>query len=224
MKERCEAHCKTDSLAMNIPFSAEQFFQVFGRYNQSVWPMQIVLHLLALGVVVLLFRSTQWQRRLIAAVLSFFWAWMAIAYHFALFTAINPAAWAFGTLFMAGALWFTWTGVVKARLRFQPSSGVWGWIGGMLIVFALVIYPWLGYMLGHRYPSVPTFGLPCPTTIFTIGTLLFAAPPVSRSVFVVPVLWSGIGSVATFQLGVLQDLGLVVAGLIGLMAAFIRAD
>ena len=220
MKERRDAHCKTDSLAMNIPFSVEQFFEVFARYNQSVWPMQIVLNLLALGAVVLLFRGGQWQSRLIAAVLSFFCAWMAIAYHFAFFTAINPAAWLFGVLFLAGAIWFPWIGIIRSRLQFLPHGGIHGWAGGMLIVFALIAYPLLGYMLGHRYPAVPTFGLPCPTTIFTIGMLLFAAPPVPRSVFVVPLLWSVIGSIAAFQLGVLQDLGLLVAGLIGLAAAF----
>ena len=203
---------------MNIPFSVEQFFEVFALYNQSVWPMQIFLNLLALGAVGWLFQHYRWQSRLVSAVLSFFWAWMAIAYHFVFFTAINPAAWLFGVLFLAGAFWFAWTGVVRERLRFHLRSGIWGWIGGILIMFALLIYPWLGYMLGHHYPAVPTFGLPCPTTIFTIGMLLFAAPPVPRSVFVVPLLWSAIGSIAAFQLGVFQDLGLLVAGLIGLAA------
>jgi len=68
---------------------------------------------------------------------------------------------------------------------------------------------------------LPTFGLPCPTTIFTIGLLMFACSPVPRSVFVVPVLWSLVGATAAFSLGVWQDLGLVAAAAVGL-AALVR--
>ena len=42
--------------------------------------------------------------------------------------------------------------------------------------------------------------------------LLFLVVPMPRSVFVVPLLWAVVGSTAAFQLGVLQDLGLLVAG------------
>ena len=86
------------------------------------------------------------------------------------------------------------------------------------VLFALLVYPLLGWAMGHRYPEVPTFGLPCPTTIFTIGTLLFARGAVPRSLLVVPVLWSAVGSSAAFTLGVYQDLGLLVAGVVAVMA------
>lgn len=42
--------------------------------------------------------------------------------------------------------------------------------------------------------------------------------PCARSVFVVPILWSIVGPTAVFALGVYQDLGLRVAGLIALLA------
>ena len=38
---------------------------------------------------------------------------------------------------------------------------------------ALVAYPVLSAMLGREFPEMPTFGLPCPTTIFTLGLLAF---------------------------------------------------
>jgi hypothetical protein len=90
------------------------------------------------------------------------------------------------------------------------------WAGWALIAYALIAYPLLGHAFGHRYPALPTFGLPCPTTIFTFGVLLLAAAP--RALFVVPLAWSAIGSVAAFRLGVVQEYGLLAAGLIGLAA------
>jgi Family of unknown function (DUF6064) len=203
---------------MGIPFSIEQFFSVFAQYNESVWPMQVILNLLAVAVIVLLYRARPLESRVLSGVLSFLWGWMAIAYHFAFFTAINSAAWLFGAVFIAGALWFGWIGVIRSNLHFSVGGGIRGWAGGFLIGFALIVYPLLGYAMGHHYPAVPTFGLPCPTTILTIGVLLFVATPVPRPVFIVPLVWAAVGSMAAFQLGVLQDLGLLVAGIVGLVA------
>jgi hypothetical protein len=139
---------------------------------------------------------------------------MAIAYHIAFFTSINPAAWLLGMGFLLGSLAFAWHGIARPDLNFRFVRGVRGISGAALIGFALLLYPVIGYFLGHRYPAAPSFGLPCPTTIFTLGLLLFAASPVPKTVLVVPLLWAAVGSLAAFQLGVLEDLALVVAGVV----------
>jgi Family of unknown function (DUF6064) len=205
-------------MRMNMPFTAEQFFDVFARYNMTMWPAQIALNALAVLALVLVYRARPSEGRWIAGILAALWAWMAMAYHFAFFTIINPAAWAFGAVSLLGAFWLARVGVVQGRLQFEPTHSLRGWAGAVLVVFALIVYPALGRMLGHQYPQVPTFGLPCPTTIFTIGVLLFGKAPFPRSVFVVPILWSIVGSTAAFALGVYQDLGLLVAGLVALLA------
>jgi len=181
--------------------------------------MQVILTALAVTATIMAFRRPGlWQSRFISSVLAFYWAWMAVAYHFVFFTAINAAAWIFGLLFLAGAICFISTGILRNRLQFQFCHCIRGWIGGILIIFALGVYPLMGHLLGHRYPAVPTFGLPCPTTIFTIGMLLVAGSHTPKVVSLVPLIWSVIGSLAAFQLGVIQDLGLLVAGVIGAVA------
>jgi hypothetical protein len=208
---------------VETPFTVEQFFAVFARYNQSVWPMQIVLNLLALATLVVLYRAPSYASRFVSATLSFLWAWMAIAYHFVFFAGINPAAWLFGAVFLLGALWFAWIGVLKRELLFRRRGGVRGWAGGLLIGYALLVYPLLSQISSHHYPAMPTFGLPCPTTIFTLGILLFATAPLPRSVFAVPLLWAAVGSTAAFRFGIPQDLGLLVAGLISLAAMIVAS-
>jgi hypothetical protein len=54
------------------------------------------------------------------------------------------------------------------------------------VVFALVLYPVIGYTFGHIYPSSPTFGLPCPTTIFTFGIFLWSDKRLPVAILVIP--------------------------------------
>jgi hypothetical protein len=77
----------------------------------------------------------------------------------------------------------------------------------------LVVYPIWASLAGHPYPELPTFGLPCPTTIFTIGVLSLASSARLRPILVAPILWSLVGSQAAFLLDVKPDLGLLVAGI-----------
>lgn len=201
---------------MNIPFTAEQFYGVFTAYNTSVWPMQ--LPLLALGVlaVALLVRQRSYSSVGISAILALLWVWQALVYHLAFFTGINPLAYMFAVVFLLGAAVFGWQGVTHSRLIFKPTSGWRALAGWSLMIFAGFIYPAWTYLAGHRYPAFPTFGLPCPTTLFTIGLLAFLVKPYPRCVLVVPILWCFVGSQAAFAFDVQADLGLLVAGVLGL--------
>jgi hypothetical protein len=198
---------------MSLPFTPEQFFAVFARYNEAIWPLQIVLNAAALICIGLLFRPGVWASRLSYLILSLMWGWMAVAYYFTFFSDINSAAWVFGAVFLLGSAAFAWSGVAGSDASLRPVAGARSIVGGTLIVFALVLYPLIGYSIGHRYPNAPTFGLPCPTTIFTLGLLLFSVRPIARWLFIVPLLWAAVGSLAAFQLGVIEDLGLLVAGI-----------
>ncbi|MBE0626025.1 MAG: hypothetical protein IH606_14565 [Burkholderiales bacterium] len=201
---------------MKLPFTAEQFFDVFRIYNEAVWPAQIGLTLLAVAAVGLYSLPRAQSGRLISAILALLWAWTGTAYHLIYFAPINKAAFAFGAVFLAGAAAFLWAGVVRGQLAYTSASGLHRLLGWILLVYALVAYPLLSGALGHTYPETPTFGLPCPTTIFTIGMLCLLAAPFPKYVLVAPLLWSAVGSQATFLFGVYADIGLLVAGIVAL--------
>ena len=152
--------------------------------------------------------------RAVAGILGLFWVWMGVVYHWTFFRAINPAATLFGVLFVLEGIALVARGAVRRGLRFRFRATLQGLAGALLLAYALVAYPLLGYAAGHRYPAMPTFGLPCPTTIFTLGLLLWTEPPVPRLPLLVPLAWSAFGASAALQLGVWEDLGLVVAGLV----------
>jgi hypothetical protein len=194
-----------------LPFTRDQFLQSLADYNVAAWPMQWLLLGVALACVVLAIRGGDAAGRWISLVLAALWAWMAIAYHLAIFAAINPAARIFALGFLAAAGVFAWQGAVRGRLRFEaraPSARA----GLLLMALALVVYPAASWLLGHRYPATPTFGLPCPATIFTLGILLTAVRPRPGIAFAVPLVWTVIGGLGAVRLGMHEDLLLPLAG------------
>lgn len=196
---------------MQLPFTTAQFFGVVATYNEAVWPAQVALGVLALLAVAGGIGAWRQADVLVSGVLTFLWAWLGFAYHFAFFSAINPLAWIFGGISLAGGAMFAWHGVFGRRLHFRVHSGVRAASGSVMILFALFGYPLWAHLAGHRYPAFPTFGLPCPTTLFTVGMLTLLEAPYPRSVCVVPLLWCLVGAQAAFLLSVPQDLGLLVA-------------
>jgi Family of unknown function (DUF6064) len=197
---------------MDVPFTAAEFLEVFARYNRAVWPMQVLFHAAAAGALWLAARPRAWSGRATGAVLAFFWAWMGVVYHWGFFRAINPAASLFGALFVLQAVLLT---AAAPRLSFRARRDAYGAAGVLLAAYALVAYPLLGLALGERYPAFPTFGLPCPTTIFTFALLLWAEPAVPARLLAIPAAWSVLGTFAALSLGIPQDFGLAAAGLIG---------
>ncbi len=121
---------------MGLPFTVEQFFDVFARYNVALWPAPVALTALAALCVLALFSRWRWRGVLVSAVLAVLWLW-----------------------------------------------------------------------------GTATFGLPCPTTLFTIGVLAWLEAPYPRSVLAVPMLWCLVGVQAAFLLDMPADLALAPAAL-----------
>ena len=146
---------------------------------------------------------------------------MGIVYHWTFFSTINPVARFFSVLFVLQGLIFIFEGIIRNSLEFSFSKDWRSAIGIALILFGSVVYPILGLFLGHNYPRSPTFGLPCPTTIFTIEVLMLPNR-LPKYVVVIPLLWSAFGFSAAISLGVKEDISLLMAGLIGAEAILFR--
>lgn len=200
---------------MRFPFTIEQFLNVFKSYNESIFPLQVVFYLIAFFMIFLLFRKIKGSDRIILSCLTFFWLWIGVVYHIMYFSKINKPAYAFGSLFIIQGLLFLVFGVINNRFKFTYYNNFFNNIGLFFIIYALIIYPALGYLFGHRFPYSPTFGLPCPTTIFTFGVLLFLDSKISIPFLVIPLVWSIIGFGAALNLSIYEDYGLLIAGLSG---------
>lgn len=187
----------------------------------DLWPGQVVLYLTGVACLILVFYDRSGARRTLLALLGGLWLWMAVAYHMLYFARVNPAAWGFGALFIVeAALLFAAALGKRPRVSAAPISRS---FGAILVIYAMVVYPIIGALSDHAYPHAPTFGLPCPTTIFTFGVLLLTSQHVPWWVLVVPTLWALVGSTAPLMFGIWEDCGLFAAAVISVGAWIIQA-
>jgi hypothetical protein len=201
---------------MRPPFTAEQFFDVFARYHEWLWPAPLVLSAIGVGLVALAIVAPR-HSRIVSGGLVGLWVWMAVMYHFAFFTFVTPMAYAFGALFLVQAGLLAWHGLHTRRLHLaRPVDRPSRLVGLVLAAYALVGYPLVAHLLGQRYPAVPTFGLPCPTTILTFALIVWCVHPVPRIVLVIPTAWALFGVSAAVSFGVGEDLALPVAAVLAL--------
>jgi hypothetical protein len=201
---------------MQLPFTTEQFLSVFERYNRALGPAPILAYALAALAIALASRGGRRASRAVLAALAVFWATNGAGYHLAFFRSVNPAATAFGILFLAQAALYAAAAArvepLAFRLRATPRHA----FALVLAAYAAVVYPLLGAALGHAYPRAPLLGVaPCPTTIFTFAVLLLADGTVPVALYAIPFLWSLLGASAATQLGIREDWGLAVAGVAG---------
>jgi hypothetical protein len=199
-------------MSATLPFTSEQFFDVFGAYNEAVWPLQIVAYLLGFVVAALSFWQGAISNRVIAGILAGLWIWTGVVYHGYFFAAINAAAYLFGAAFAVQGAIFLDLGVVQRNLRFGFTPGARAVAGFVLILYATIAYPLTGLVAGHSYPRMPWFGIaPCPLAIFTFGLLLALKQACPWWVVAIPILWSIVGGTAAFLLEVPQDWALPVS-------------
>jgi hypothetical protein len=195
-----------------MPFTHDQFLDLFGVYNTQLWFMVVALWLVSAAAVVLYFRG-QLTVVLAAVLLAVHWAWSGLVYHGFYFTRINPAAWLFAALFVIEAGLLVWYARSSRRLTRLPRERRIGrlWLADLFLVGSLA-YPGLVLITGLAMPRAPLFAVPCPTVLLTAGLLLAMGAPAPRALAVIPILWAALGGYAAVAFGVVPDYLLFVAG------------
>jgi hypothetical protein len=199
---------------VNLTLTLPQLLATFEKYNLAIWPMQVLAYVLGLVALFFAIKPSRYSSRIITGILSFLWLWTGIVFFPLYFGPVYTPAYAFGLLFIVqGALFLV--SVVKSRLSFAFEGDVYPIVGLLFIAYAMLGYPAVGYLLGHIYPRTPPFGLtPCPGTIFTFGLFLLTDKKVPKLFLVIPLLWA-LGGVMPVSVGILEDVGLITAGILG---------
>lgn len=193
----------------------EVLFKYFVQYNTSTFPMQIVAYVLCLVILFAALSKFQYSNRVIAAVFAFFWIWVGIVFWIPGGT-FFPLVYAFAALcVIQGALFAV--GVAKPMVSYRIGTDVYSFAGIVLIVYALIGYPLVGYAVGHAWPLTMLVGsFPCPTTVFTLGLFLCTESRLPKYLLIVPLLTAAYAMIGAFRGTVPEDVGLVVAGILAL--------
>jgi hypothetical protein len=201
-------------------FSPRTYYRLFELYNADIWPVQILS--LALGVVILalLRHGGAWRGRFVAAILAGCWIWVAWAFHLHRYATINWAATYFAAAFAMEALLLIWTGVIRDKLEFNAELPVMQRIGLGIYLFALLVQPLIGPLVGREWMQVEIFGVaPDPTVIATLGILLLAANRVFWELLAIPLLWCALSGVLQWTMESPDALVMPLAGLAVLFVA-----
>lgn len=197
------------TLALNI--GRDEFLAVFATYNQALWPAAEMLGLVAFVAVCLALFPGPRRDRVACALLAMLWAWSGLIYSCGFLSHLTPLGYAFGALFALQAGFLLHMGVVRNDVQFWTNTGPRHLAGFLLIFYSLVAYPAVAALLGHSFPTSPSFGTPTPVTIFTLGMLLLTRAPYARLLFAVPLFWTVMGTWLGFELRLREDIALVVA-------------
>jgi hypothetical protein len=204
-----------------LPFTHQQFVLVFSIYNGALWPLQLAVHAIGFGMLALLLRPSRRHDRANLLVVAAMWIWTGIVYHIGFFSLINPAAVAFGALFVVQGVLLLRV-AMNGTVAFGTARGLRRALGWTFLVYSLLLYPLLGLLSGAHYLDLPAFGVtPCPVTLTTVGLLLLASPA-PRHLFIVPVAWAFVGGSAALLLRMPQDWPLLFAPIA--LAAVVIAD
>jgi hypothetical protein len=197
-------------MSSGLPFTPQQFFAVMEGYHYTL-PWAFALLWLGSLVIAMAVVLNARLARVAPVWLAFLWLWAGLVYHATFFTRINGAAWLFAAVSVAGAAAFAWHGVVRRELVFEPARGARAAVGAALLTTALFLYPLAALVAGHDYPRMPTFGMPCPVTLYTLGLLAFLRRPHPRAPLLAPLAWSVVGASGAFLIGIPEDYSLLAA-------------
>ena len=186
----------TYHLSNFLLFSARTYYRLFEIYNAAIWPAQIPAIAAGVAIPALLRGGTAASRalgRAISVILAACWLFVAVAFHAKRYASINtfgiPIAWAFG---IEAAL-LIGIGVVAGRLNFAWPAGLAGRVGLAIFLFALVVQPLVGLLLGRSWRQIELFGVsPDPTAVATLGVLLTARVRRRWLLMTIPVVWCAV--------------------------------
>src|SRR5919205_2557847 len=158
----------TYTLSDFLLFSARTYYRLIERYNQAIWPAQILAIALGLFLLTSLRSNKAWYGRVISGVLALIWVWVGVAFLWRRYANINWAVGYLVPLFVLEGIMLIWTGAAARELNFGTSRTPLRVVSGALLVVATLVYPVLAPLAGRSWQAAEVFGMaPDPTVVGT---------------------------------------------------------
>ena len=181
----------TYRLSSFLPFSPRTYFRLHELYNAEIWPAHVVALALAIAIVAMVRRGGTASGRVVPVIVSACWLWVAWAFHVRRYATINWAATYFAAAFVLQAILLLWTGALRGRRTFDPSTPL-RRLGLSVLLFAVVVQPAVGLLAGRSLRQSEYFGVsPDPTVSATLAVLLMAKRG-GWTLWIIPLLWCAV--------------------------------
>lgn len=197
--------------------SQELFYKRMLEYNTDVFLVMIFSYICAIFVLAIIGTKIQKKNRISGFFLSFLFIFNGLVEFIFYYGSVSSQYYVWGSLWiLQGIVFFLHSGI-KNSMLIEYRKDCKTVVATALLFSALIIYPVIGFLTGHGYPTGPIFGVaPCPVTIFTFALLILNRRSFPIALLIIPFLWSLTGIYAIFFFHVYQDAIEVIAGIVGL--------
>jgi hypothetical protein len=191
----------TYSLRDLLLFSPQTYYRLFELHNAEWWPLPLITLALGLVLPLLLRRGSTRARQLALITLSLCWLWVAWAFHWQRYAAINLAGGYFALAFAVEALLLLRLAMTRDRFEAMPVGTLRYYIGVGILLYALLIHPLTGSLQGRSLAQAEVFGMaPDPTALATLGMLLLIVNRRFWLPALIPLLWCCITGAALWAM------------------------
>jgi hypothetical protein len=181
-------------------FSPRVYWRMFELHNMALWPLHVVTIAAGLAIVLMVARRPAIGARWVAFILAALWIFVGWSFLWHRYSTINWAA-----AYVAPAFFVEGMSLLaifqRDSLTFDRRRPA-GWIGYLLLGFALFVQPLLAPLQGRSWASSEAFGIaPDPTVMATLGVLLLARGRLVPWLLPIPVLWCLLSGVTLQTMG-----------------------
>ncbi|GAB5468233.1 MAG: hypothetical protein Kilf2KO_12630 [Rhodospirillales bacterium] len=182
------------SLSDFLLFAPETYVRLFERYNEALWPAQLLL-LPFYGLVI--WALLRGRGRLLLGLMTLAWWVVAWAFFWERYQQINWAAtWMAGGFALQGLLLVAVAAWPRPLLRPRPEPLAMG-----LFLFALLLQPLIDPLAGAPWSAVGLAGLaPDPTAVATLALFLTLRGAARWLLLPLPLAWCLVASATTWGL------------------------
>lgn len=205
-------------------FSSRAYWRLFERANAEIWPVQIIILLLAAAALIWIIRPRPGSDRLIAAFMAAAWilagSWFIAEFYAPINWAVSYAV----PLFAVEAALLFFFGVIRREIHFVVRRDLSTTIGVSLFVYALALHPVVALIAGRSIWAAEIVGIaPDPTAIGTLGILAMASRgTLAWLALLPPILWCLFSAATLLAMGAWEGRIPLAAAVLAAVAAIVR--
>jgi hypothetical protein len=201
-------------------FSARVYRRLFELHNEALWPWQILALALAIVLLFAVARRPAHTPRIVPALLAAAWLWLAWAFFWRSYAAINWTATYMAPVAGLQCVLLLWLAARPGGLPFGPPAGMARISALGLFGASVLLYPLLAPAIGRPWRSAELFGMaPDPTAIGTLAALAMATGRARWAASILPALWCAFSGATLWAIGAEAPLLPPLAALLALSLA-----